>query len=45
MKRNNKSNSEAIDCIELSNEATKFESDFQYLIEKLQLWIIVNKLL
>lgn len=32
MKRNSKSSNEAMDCIELSNEATKFESDLQYLL-------------
>lgn len=31
MKRKSRSNSEAIDCIEFNKEATKFDSDLQYL--------------
>lgn len=31
MKRNNNNKSEAIDCIEFNSEATKFDSDRQYL--------------
>lgn len=31
MKRKSRSSSEAIDCIEFSREATKFDSDLQYL--------------
>lgn len=34
MKRKSRSNSEAIDCIEFSKEATKFDSDLQYLQKK-----------
>lgn len=31
MKRKSRSNNEAIDCIEFNKEATKFDSDLQYL--------------
>lgn len=31
MKRKSKSNKDAIDCIEFNREATRFDSDFQYL--------------
>ena len=33
MKRNTSNSKDAIDCIELSNEATRFDKERQYLIK------------
>lgn len=41
IKRKSRSNRDAIDCIEFNREATKFDSDFQYLNKSIGIfWLL-----